>query len=126
MLSETNLTADISNAEVGLLNHKIYRKDHSNETSDRVRGGGIIVAADKDIPSFEVSVSTNPIESVFVLISLNHGFKTLINGVYIQASQPLHVYQAYYKTVEDASALMGVEAHSLLISDFNLLGVNSA
>lgn len=68
MLSETNLTADISNAEVGLLNHKIYRKDRSNETSDRVRGGGKIVAVDKDIPSFKVSVSTNPIEC-FMLIS---------------------------------------------------------
>lgn len=36
------------------------------------------------------------------------------------------MYQAYYNTVEEASALTGVEAHSLLIGDFNLLGVNLA
>lgn len=60
------------------------------------------------------------------MCSLGHGLIILINGVYISPSQPLHVYQAYCNTVEEASALTGVEAHSLLIGDFNLPGVNSA
>lgn len=59
------------------MNHTIFNIDRSAETCDRVSSGGIIVAVDKRFLSFEVVLSTIPVESLFDVVSLGDGFKVI-------------------------------------------------
>jgi len=48
ILTETWLTSDISDAELGLLGYKIFGYNRCKDTSDELRGGGTSIAIKKN------------------------------------------------------------------------------
>lgn len=59
ILTETSLSSDISDAELGLNAFSIYRRDRSESTSEKKAGGGVLIAVKHDLVSSKLSTSIN-------------------------------------------------------------------
>ncbi len=57
ILTETWLSENFLNCELGLLNYNVYRYDRCNLTSLCTRGGGVLIGIRKDIRSSLISIS---------------------------------------------------------------------
>ena len=68
ILAQTWLTSGISSCELGLGNYAVYTCDRSSCTSSFLRGGGVLIAVKKTIPSCPITVSCTDIEQVFVRV----------------------------------------------------------
>jgi len=82
ILTETWLTSDITDAELGLTGYTIFRCDRCKDTSDKLRGGGTLIAIkNKFQPTFIIPPCVN-VEQLFVSISLGKT-SILICSVYL-------------------------------------------
>ncbi|XP_046666391.1 uncharacterized protein LOC124358142 [Homalodisca vitripennis] len=69
VLTETNLSDDISSAELGLSNFKVFRSDRSSASSSKSSGGGVLVAVKNSIMVTELKfLSTGPDYDVVLLV----------------------------------------------------------
>lgn len=67
-LCETWLTSEISNSEYFNDSYVIYRCDRSNLTSDKTRGGGVIIAIHTSLKSSEIACPNINVEYIAVKI----------------------------------------------------------
>lgn len=126
MLTETNLTPDFHDGELGFVNYNLFRCDRSPESSDKSSGGGVLVAVDKDLSSRQIITPVyDTFETLFLSVMLNGNMKLLLNCVYIPPGKPLSVYNNYCLAVEDVMSTESVNSmESALIGDFNLPHIN--
>lgn len=68
--TETWLTEDISNLELGMNDFDIYRKDRNASTSSASRGGGVLIAVKRTLSSRLLLTACDDIEAVFVLLHI--------------------------------------------------------
>lgn len=72
VLTETWLNANISSQELGFKNYDVYRSDRNSDTSDKLRGGGVLIAACRTLRSSLVVTSVTSVEHVFVKFRFNN------------------------------------------------------
>ena len=118
VLTETNLTQDFDDAELGLPNYIIYRQDRNSLTIHRSCGGGVLIAVDKRITSGSITISCNSVEQKFIRLH-NNSFKCLIDVVYLPPGSPAEAYHQHTTTVEEVAALYP-DYGSITLGDFNL------
>jgi hypothetical protein len=99
IFTETWLNSSINSCELGLTNYCIYRCDRSPLTSSCERGGGVLIAIHRDIPSFLHSPPFQPVEQLFVGFSLG-SLNFIIGGVYLPPSSTDDSYSAHLSSVD--------------------------
>lgn len=121
VLTETWLDYKISDVELGLSEYSIYRKDRSDETSSKSRGGGVLIAVKKYIISNSISTPQITVEDVFVGVKINNN-NILIGGVYIPPMSAVNIYEDHCANVD--FVVETYPQHTLyLIGDYNLPNV---
>lgn len=98
--TETWLSKNVNNSELGLKEYNIFRCDRNTHNSNLTRGGGVLIAVDNKLPSRYINISDNTLEIVIVLIQFDH--KTvIISSIYIPNKSSLEVYSKYFKVIND-------------------------
>lgn len=92
VLTETNLNSSISSSEFGFDGYVVFRKDRSALTSNKLDGGGVLIAVRKTHHLSQVSHPDLPVEALCVLVKLNAISKFLISGVYIPPQADTRTY----------------------------------
>lgn len=122
-LVETNLSQNINTSELGFNGYNVYRCDRSVATSDKLSGGGVLVAVNVDIPSLLLPTPDLFFEQVFVsCVISSHRF--LIGCTYIPPNQPASVYSDYCDSVDEVISSTGYSEKVLLLGDFNIPDVD--
>ena len=119
-LSESGLTPDFTDAELGLVNYNVYRCDRNSNTSSALRGGGVLIAVAKYLPSVLLP-SSDDIEQVFVKVG-SAATSLIIGCVYLPPRSPAAKYQSFSDSVDRLA-----EEHQrnlYLFGDFNLPSVS--
>jgi len=100
ILTETWLTSDITDAELGFDSFKIFRLDRNPNISPHAQGGGVLIAIKSSLILFPVTLSHPDVEQVFAIISLNSTL-LLIGSTYLPHSSSLSVIESHLTTVEN-------------------------
>jgi len=117
ILTETLLTVDFCDTELGLTDYQLFRFDRNENTSPYRRGGGILVAIKNLYAARMLSVPINNVEQLFILVSV--GNKNLIvGGVYIPPSSGPDMYDCHVQSVELLRTNYADEFN--IAGDFNL------
>lgn len=118
VLTETWLTDNFSNSELGMYNYNIFRYDRCSSTSNCLRGGGVLIGVRKNINAYPVQVTQLDVEHIFVRFSFE-STSIILGGVYIP---PLSSPQNYeYHTTAVESLLYQYPDHIFIIcGDYNL------
>jgi len=99
ILTETWLTSEISDSELGFAGFRVIRLDRNQNNSTSIRGGGVLTAI-KNTRSFQpISLTVSNVEQVFVLMFLN-SCHLLVGGVYLPPRSPLYVIEPHTTSVE--------------------------
>jgi len=118
MLTETWLNFSFSDNELGLVNYNIYRYDRCSNTSDCLRGGGVLIGIRKDFSSKLITVPDINVEHLFVEFS-SGASRFLTCCVYFPPLSPSLLYERFMSNVE--SVIQQYPNHTFVISgDFNL------
>lgn len=118
ILTETWLVNSIHNSELGLLNYEIYRLDREEIRNDVARGGGILIACKRSVPSRIIKTSNTSIETIFVLIEILNK-KILVNATYLPP-EPSYADLSAYTSLLDEVISNYPDAVTLIFGDFNL------
>lgn len=118
IFTETWLHPGISDAELGLRNYIIYRRDRA---ADDRRGGGIIIAISRHLRSAICVFEENFVEQVFVTVARGSS-KYIIGGVYIPPTANIDIYRDHIGTVTRIAEALPDHV-IILAGDFNLPGV---
>lgn len=84
---------------MGFISYDIYRFDRSSVSSDKLRGGGVLIAARKSLRSSPVETSLNSIEHVFIKFRLINGL-CILGCFYVPPNSSLSVFfwsEYYYR-----------------------------
>lgn len=119
VLTETNLSPDISDAELGLTGYSLFRNDRSPASSLKSSGGGVLMAAKSDLQVSKINTSINDVETLFLSIRV-HSTRLLIGGTYIPPQQPIQVYEHFCEAVDEVMSSCPSLNPILLAGDFNL------
>lgn len=121
ILVESWLSEDISDAELNFKAFNIFRLDRNFSTSEKSRGGGIIIAVNKRYNAHTILCKVDNVEHLFVSVSTSFG-KFVLGGVYIPPNSPLEVYQAHCDALDDLN-LDYKDSDIIIAGDYNLPGI---
>lgn len=99
VLTETWLTENFSDCELGLCNFNIFRYDRCISNSTCLRGGGVLIGVRKDITSRQITVSEMNVEHIFVELSIGSS-KFVVGGVYIPPLSSSIIYESHLNSIE--------------------------
>ncbi|KAJ8949761.1 hypothetical protein NQ317_017998 [Molorchus minor] len=112
------LTEDIKDAEIKTEPYNIFRLDRNVQTSNKSRGGGVIIAIKKNILANVIKPIHDNVEQLFILCKYGNE-EFIIGGVYIPPNSNLDVYTSHCQTVEMIGQIH--PSHKLvLFGDYNL------
>lgn len=94
VFTETWLSSDITDNELGFDNYNIFRVDRSDKTSNCSRGGGVMICVHKRYDSMKIKVPINSIEQLFVMIKYGNHHKFILGSCYIPPISKLETYTA--------------------------------
>lgn len=115
-ISESNLTQDIKDSDLGFCDFQVFRTDRSLMTSNKKEGGGVLICVKNNIPVTKISIDGDIIEQVFIKISK---FKLIIGLVYIPPYASANIYQHHVDSVIQISD-NHPEYKLLLLGDYNI------
>ncbi|KAG8234106.1 hypothetical protein J437_LFUL010953 [Ladona fulva] len=116
--TETWLSEDILSSELNCPNYIVFRKDRSNLTSSKSRGGGVLITVKSTLKSQLMINNNNNIEHLFVTIG-SGSTKFLIGCVCIPPKSSSEIYESHCQTVENilsTNSFAGV----IILGDYNL------
>jgi hypothetical protein len=116
-LTETWLSPDISNSELGF-----NGLDRNTNTSLCSRGGGVLIAVKSNYYSSLIATNNNTVEQLFVLLTIS-SINFIIGAVYLPPNCPLQLYESHANTVEDIVSKY-TPIPFVLCGDFNIPGVD--
>jgi len=99
VLTETWLTDSFADCELGLSNYNIYRYDRCSNTSNYLRGGGVLIGIRKDLPSRLVVVREINVEHLFVMLAVGSS-KFIINAAYFPPLCPSPLFENFMSVLE--------------------------
>lgn len=118
ILLETWLTDSFSNSEISVPGYNIFRTDRSGATSQKMRGGGVLIAVSSNLKSVKVNLCNDVIEQTFVEVKV--GKKSyIVGGVYIPPNSAIEKYEQHSLSVLDARDRYPSSSF-LVFGDFNL------
>jgi len=118
IFTETWLSDDVLDSELGLANYNLFRCDRNPSTSVHSRGGGVVIAVKNGLFCRELRSSVEYVEQIFVDIHID--YKHLVIGaVYIPPSSDVNVYNAHCNAVESIFS-MSPNVDILIVGDYNL------
>ncbi|XP_063907420.1 uncharacterized protein LOC135125696 [Zophobas morio] len=117
IISETWLCSNIANEELLLSDYNVFRADRDVNTSNKVRGGGVLIAVKSYIHS-SLILTGNSVESIYVHIYHNE-LNLIVCGVYIPPASPLNVFEDYCCDLESIFEKF-TESSYIIVGDFNL------
>ena len=121
-MTETWLNENINSCELFDTRYNVHRHDRTGNSQSNRRGGGVLLAVDKSIPSERVlkyEINTEGCENIWVkLRGCQLSKKTLYLGLfYIPPSTPLSAYRAVSESV---IKLVSEGKEILVVGDFNV------
>ncbi|CAD6227956.1 GSCOCG00012025001-RA-CDS, partial [Cotesia congregata] len=96
--SETWLNSSIPDGEVIDNIYSLFRKDRDKNTSERKRGGGVLIAVKKNITAELIETDSDHIEQIFVKVKCKEG-DVIIGCVYLPPLSPLDIYNSHTNTI---------------------------
>ncbi|XP_046687933.1 uncharacterized protein LOC124373592 [Homalodisca vitripennis] len=117
-LTETNLSQDISDAELGFSSYNVFLSDRSYETSVKASGGGVLLAVKCCYPSLRMPISTASVEQTLISVTTSAGVKVLAGVVYIPPDTSVNSYETYVTSIDEAVTLDSF-SRVLLMGDLN-------
>lgn len=118
LLTETWLNEDISSSELGLNHYNIYRLDRNRITSNKTKGGGVMVCISKNISSSKLPVKHKNVEQIFVMLKISTR-KIIIACTYIPPTSDLQIYKNHTEDVEILKHKYP-KAKFIIVGDYNL------
>jgi len=121
ILTETWLTPDISDIELGFHGFQVIRLDRNPNNSSFLQGGGVLIAINNCIKSHPITSNASNVEQIFALLSFNSNY-LLVGGVYLPPHSPLSVVESHVSSIERIiSSFKSVSV--ILCGDYNLPNV---
>jgi len=71
VLTETWLSPDIKDAELGFVGFRVYRLDRNPNNSSFSRGGGVLIAIKSSLKSHPVPLNVSNVKQVYAVMSIN-------------------------------------------------------
>lgn len=118
LLTETWLNKDINSSELGLNQYNIYRLDRNHTTSNKSKGGGVMVCISKKISSRKLPVKHKNVEQMFVMLNISTS-KIIIACTYIPPTSDLQIYKNHNEDVEILKYKYP-KAKFIIAGDYNL------
>ena len=122
MLAETWLIEGITNKEFIDDRYTIYRRDRCTKSTNKTRGGGVLVAVLKIFGSFQLDVNTNCREEIWIKVSINN-VNFVIGAVYIPPDSSPEIYTEHCSTIELVSSEYS-DSVICVVGDFNLPNIS--
>jgi len=98
VLTETWLTPDIDDSELGFTGYQLFRLDRNSENSPHSRGGGVLLAVKSALNPQPITTNVNNVEQIFVLLSLN-SVPIIIGSIYLPPSTPLAIIESHLSCI---------------------------
>lgn len=118
ILLETWLNDSFSNCEISVPGYNIFRTDRNGATSQKMRGGGVLIAVSSKLKSVQVNLCNDVIEQTFVEVKV--GKKSfIVGGVYIPPNSANERYEQHNLSVLDVRERYPSSSF-LVFGDFNL------
>ena len=110
------LADNITSSEINL-NYNVFRADRNVNTSNKIRGGGILIAVKKEFESAVILLG-NFIESIYIHVKY-HDLNLIVGGVYIP---PASYFTSYVNFCQDIESIFDrfPESSYVIAGDFNL------
>lgn len=118
MFTETSLNSNFLNAELGMQNYTIYRKDRNVALTGRERNGGVLIAVLNEYKSRSVQLSSNESEELWVAVEIG-SVKKLFCCVYIPPASGANTYSIHCDAVEKAADEF-CDYSLCIVGDYNL------
>lgn len=114
---ETWLNDSVNTAELGFLHHTVYRCHRSPDNSTCKVGGGVLIAVKKNIPSYQISLTNNKSEALFVHTKVKNT-KIILGCCYLP--NPSSIAVTYLTEVLNEILLKFNNINFILMGDFNM------
>ena len=113
ILTETNLSDDVLDSELGLTQYSVFRKDRSAETSTKKSFGGVLIAVDRAVQCKRVESSEN-IEQLFIAVG-----PSIVGAIYLP---PLSQLECFLTFAEDIDRIANdfPDSELCVVGDFNV------
>lgn len=121
ILTETWLSPDISDSELGFNDFQIIRLDRNPNNSSFFRGGGVLIAIKATLKFHPISINVSNVEQIFALLSFNSNH-LLVGGVYLPPHSPLPIVESHVSSVEQVISCYKPQS-IILCGDYNLPNV---
>lgn len=119
ILTETWLSKEISDAELGLDGYVTFRCDRNINTSSSLRGGGTFISVHAKIRPTLVSSPVLNVEQVFVRISLPGVASALLAGIYLPPCSDVSRYENHSDAMDHVWESYQFD-FGIVCGDFNL------
>ena len=120
ILTETWLTPDIGNAELGFVGFHIFRFDRNSYSSSSTRGGGVLIAVKSNLNASLIVNNCLNVEQVFIALTFLKT-KFLIGAVYLPPNSSADVYEQHAHTVEQLVSVYS-PCSTIICGDYNMPG----
>jgi len=117
ILTETWLTPNIDNSELGFFGVQMIRLDRNSNNSSLLRGCGVLIVTNNSLKFRPITLNISNVEQTFVLLSFNSNY-LLIGGVYLPPHSPLSVVKSHVASVEQLISSYKPQSVSLC-GDYN-------
>lgn len=124
ILTETWLTEDINDSELGLFNYNLFRCDRTIFTSSKKDGGGVLVAINKKFKFEKIIVSNNSFELLFIKVFTDDSF-FIVGACYIPPNSKSEYYSEFVECVQTSLCdilVDNINTKFCLVGDFNVPG----
>ena len=116
---ETSLNENFNNAELGFHNYNVYWRDRDNQTTNKAKGGGVLIAVRKKYSSVLIKPKYDDPEQTFVGID-NQGYKIIVLWCcYIPPHSQTLLYKKHCESVVE---ILDNNLHDkvILAGDYNI------
>lgn len=98
VFTETWLSLDIVDSEIVSPNYSNFRRDLSNVTSEKSRGGGVCVIVKNELYAFHIHLANSQMEELYVNITSGNT-NLIVGAVYIAPLSSLERYDLHYDSL---------------------------
>lgn len=118
VLTETWLSPDVEDAELGFFGYQVFRLDRNPNNSSFLRGEGVLIAIKFSLKSHPIRLNVTNVEQVFVVLSVNTN-NLLIGCVYLSPQTPFAIVESHLSSIEHI--LSTNKSYSVILcGDYNI------
>ena len=118
ILVETWLTPQINDAELGIPNYNIYRMDRDAESTEKNKGGGVMICIKRSIRSAVVASTGVNVEQTFVQLTVGNS-SVILGAVYLPPNSSVEKFTEHCDAVENINNVYP-NCPIYLFGDYNL------